>query len=189
MTLQQIFEKHGTDKAQHFYHAVYEKLTPPNRLLEVGVWKGASLRAWCEWWPDAEITGVDIGARGIVQRVDRAVVLQWDSTKGGGLPSVTFDLIIDDASHRPRDQAKTFTNLWPLLTPGGVYFIEDCFPIDLFQDEDFPAWFDARREHFNMATWLDLANAIAASGGTLTRHDFRAQSGKPDSVLLQINKP
>lgn len=42
------------------------------------------------------------------------------------IPS-SFDVIIDDGSHRFPDQEKTLLELWPSLSPGGVYIIEDIF--------------------------------------------------------------
>lgn len=42
------------------------------------------------------------------------------------IPS-SAELIIDDGSHKMRDQEKTLALLWPRLSPGGVYIIEDVF--------------------------------------------------------------
>jgi hypothetical protein len=36
-----------------------------------------------------------------------------------------FDLIVDDGSHRVRDQQVTAETLLPYLAPGGLYIIED----------------------------------------------------------------
>jgi hypothetical protein len=36
-----------------------------------------------------------------------------------------FSIIIDDGSHVPSHQWKTFTYLWKSLAPGGLYIIED----------------------------------------------------------------
>ncbi len=41
------------------------------------------------------------------------------------LSETPFDLIIDDGSHRPADQLRTFEALLPLVRPGGWYVIED----------------------------------------------------------------
>lgn len=52
------------------------------------------------------------------------------------------DLIIDDGSHRIRDQEATLALLWPHLAPGGLYIIEDIFvgalPWDPFHARDAP---------------------------------------------------
>lgn len=193
MTLQQIFERHDTDKAAHGYAAVYEKLPQPRRILEVGVFKGASLMAWREWWLDARVIGLDDFARGTQPDPNELNTIRADSRTWEAPPQwmETFQLLIDDGSHRPRDQAATLRNLWPLLAPGGRYCIEDVLPIDTIGWDNLPPWFahPSRRDHFTIAAFFELADAIAATGGKMTRHDFRAQSGKPDSVLVEIRKP
>lgn len=191
MTLQQLFEKHGTDKAAHGYAAVYEKLSPPARMLEVGIFKGASLRAWREWWLDAKIYGMDTFDRCDVAPQSCGAYLVSGDSRNDRPACPNFEYIFDDGSHRPRDQAATLRNLWPLLAPGGTYFIEDVLPIDAIGWDNLPPWFahPSRRDHFTLAAFLELADAIAETGGKMTRHDFRAQNGKPDSVLVEIRKP
>lgn len=52
------------------------------------------------------------------------------------------DLIVDDGSHRMRDQEATLALLWPHLAAGGVYIIEDVFvgalPWDPLHARDAP---------------------------------------------------
>lgn len=194
--LADLFRKHGSDKADHGYATIYEKIPEPKRLLEIGVYKGASLRAWCEWWPKADVLGADTFERGKCPTdfspMGRQAVVLADSRTDDFSKYYESDygpnLIIDDGSHKPRDQAATFRNLWPLLAPGGYYFIEDVLPIDLLGEDALPPWFAKRKSNFSMAAFLEFANAIGGKG-ELKRHDFRAQSGKPDSVLLEIRKP
>ena len=47
------------------------------------------------------------------------------STDAGGLAQKKYDMIVDDGLHEPLYQAKTMQNMWPLLRPGGRYFVED----------------------------------------------------------------
>lgn len=189
-TLAEIFRKYGTDKYAHGYFSAYEKLPAPARLLEIGVWKGASLRAWREWWPDAFIHGMDTFQRGVPPPGvldDRGELWKADS-RDVWLPTEyhgRFDLIIDDASHRPRDQAATLRNLWPLMAPGGRYFIEDVVLYDL----PLPKWFQDRADDFNADVGTNLILAIAGLDVLPRIHDFRAKSGKPDSVLIELRKP
>ena len=100
-------------------------------------------------------------------------------------------LIIDDGSHKPRDQAATLKNLWPLLAPGGVYVIEDVVPVDVIGEDHLPEWFRRKPQqgHFTMAAFLELACAVSATGAPWQRHDYRHLSGKPDSVLIVLRKP
>ena len=195
-TLREVFEKHGTDKAAHGYSAFYEMLPTPASLLEVGVFRGASLKAWREFWPRCCIVGLDtferIRQEGVCE-LEGIWLAAGDSRKGPFLSMIgsPYSVIIDDGSHKPRDQAATFRNLWPLLAPGGVYVIEDVLPwADEERREELHPWFAARRVDFNPVTWSELIATIReVSGQVEEHHSFRAQSGKPDSYLLVIRKP
>lgn len=193
MTLADIFKRHSCDKYTHCYHKFYETLPPPARLLEVGVWKGASLRAWREWWPKADILGADTFERGPAPTdfppFSNPSVVQVDSRtydftrfyEDGERP----DLVIDDGSHKPRDQAATFRNLWSLVAPGGTYVVEDV----VLHDRPLSPWFESRAVDFHQAALEELIQAITDAGVEYVCHDYRAKSGKPDSVLVVVRKP
>lgn len=119
----------GTDKqnAMHGYADLYERHFGPLRrrqirLLEIGVWTGASIRAWAEWFPHAEIVGLDVDLQ--VELDDRRVTLVEGDVKTW-LVNSDFDIVIDDGSHVAEDMYVAFHRLWPKLRPGGWYVIED----------------------------------------------------------------
>src|SRR5690606_8535669 len=92
-------------------------------LLEIGVMDGASLRMWRDFYPDAEIVGVD-NLR--TPEVDGVTVLKGDATDWDLLKTLgTFDVIVDDGSHMTADQQRTFEWMYPALNPGGWYILED----------------------------------------------------------------
>ena len=74
-TLDQIGLHHGTDKASagYGYLDVYAERLPRGRdlaLLEVGVFRGASLRTWVDWLgPDARVVGWTVGRVGCTPRM------------------------------------------------------------------------------------------------------------------------
>jgi hypothetical protein len=115
-----------------------------SRILEIGVAHGGSLQLW-KWYfgEQAMIHGLDIDARCIRYEEDQISIYcgnQSDDCVLAFLADLVgpFDLIIDDGSHRPEDQAISFKALWPTLAPGGVYLIEDChacFPALEYGDE------------------------------------------------------
>lgn len=164
--LRKLFDKHGCDKGsrRHRYDRVYEPALAavreqPLTLLEIGVFRGASLAAWLEYLPAASLIGVDTFQRVAVEDVPvlRDPRVRWfacDST--GPLPAdllaVRADVIIDDGSHDPAAQRATLQRFLPLLVPGGRYFIED-------------------------------APGLRVPGAKV--HDLRAK-GATDSVLLEI---
>jgi hypothetical protein len=133
-SLYEIAVEHDTDKAAHGYCEVYEKafnhLRSANiKILEIGVFYGASLRTWRDYFVNAEIHGIDLDVErcGTIDdvtlhqlNVDNTLELEKLSNKFG-----PFDIIIDDASHTMKHQQKTFNTLWPKLAPGGYFVIED----------------------------------------------------------------
>lgn len=150
--LAELFEKYGTDKVRSGYHDTYEELFGPKRfdirsVLEVGIGTlvpgaassmvgyaadhyrpGGSLRAWRDWFPNAQVWGIDPQPDTQFQD-DRIVTRLADSTNVGqtdaALGDATFDIIIDDGDHQPASQRATFSNLFRRLRPGGFYVIED----------------------------------------------------------------
>lgn len=132
MSLHEIGLKHGTDKATfHGFCDFYEQHLPgrdfSGRLLEIGIMGGCSLRMWSEYYPDAEIVGIDIDDKGYLDLPDNVSVIVGDATDHHVMqPLGDFDIIVDDGSHLTSDQQMSF--LWLFynqLQPGGVYILED----------------------------------------------------------------
>jgi cephalosporin hydroxylase len=125
------FEKYPTTdkyKFGDFYQQFIGHLSP-KLLLEIGVLKGDSLRAWKELFPNTRIVGIDIDENVskispdltifIGDQVDKVFL---DSVIGLiGIP----DLIIDDGGHTRTQQVTTFRHLFPKLNSGNLYVIED----------------------------------------------------------------
>ncbi len=127
----------GTRKAISYW-IEYEQLLRtrrhnPLRILELGVFSGASLLVWRDYLPRATIVGVDIGEAPaciagksrihfIRASQDDQAALALAGERAGG----PFDLIIDDASHIGYLTKRSFACLFPRwLAPGGHYVIED----------------------------------------------------------------
>lgn len=146
MTLDQIALKYGTDKATHHrvggqcYTPHYDRIfsglrDQPIKLLEIGVFEGASIQMWKEYFPNASIFGLDctvntnewttLGTR------DRYTMCQGDQSSkemwAGFLAEHgrDWDIIIDDGGHYSMQVIVTFQCMWPALAPGGFYAIED----------------------------------------------------------------
>jgi len=138
-SLRRLFDRHGCDRgSRHGYEEVYEPLFEPFRLeplriLEIGVFRGAGIWAWLDYFPNSHVRGVDTFQRVPPGRVEvlkheRVTYSVMDSTNCNPLPGSYFDIIIDDGDHRAESQRKTYQNISPLLKPGGMYFIEDVWP-------------------------------------------------------------
>mgnify|MGYP001328454114 CR=1 FL=1 len=135
MTLHELGVNHNTDKASHGYTHLYDRLflplqDKPITLLEIGVYMGSSIKMWRDYFthPDRCIIGIDTtlqyadGAKGIV-------LLQDDAGDIGHITSLGQiyhpNIIIDDGSHLAHDQLTSFFGLWPSLSSGDMYIIED----------------------------------------------------------------
>lgn len=125
-TIQRIFRECGTTKADHGYAAFYATLPAPGRLLEVGIQRGNSLRAWRRIWPECVVTGLDLDQshRALWPDGYPMTVCRVGDGRNAELPGL-YDLIVDDASHRLGDQLAVYFNLITQLAPHGHYVIED----------------------------------------------------------------
>jgi SAM-dependent methyltransferase len=133
--LDEIGRRHGTDKSSldHDYLRKYEFFLRPFRdepltFLELGVYQGASLRAWAEYLPRARVVGVDIEPRALERAGGRIEVLIGDLSQTAFLESLiplAPKVVVDDASHWWPDQLRALFVLYPALPPGAVYVVED----------------------------------------------------------------
>jgi len=138
MKLLELMRKHQTDKAKHRFDVPFSFFFDEHRrhqvrsVLELGVKKGASLRLWEEYFPQATIYGVDISHKAAINVSERTRIFiggQSDLTLLAQVSAAAasgFDLIVDDGSHMADDQVASLTYLWPFLShPYGIYAIED----------------------------------------------------------------
>ena len=136
-SLKQILDEHGADKSsKHKYYEIYEPLFEENRdkpinFLEIGIWMGKGMEALLEYFPKANIYGIDIFSRMKPSDVPvlshpRAHYAIGDSTditttsliqKEFG---VEFDYILDDGAHWPKANMLTFRHCSPFLKDGGL---------------------------------------------------------------------
>ena len=142
-------DKRSTVRFAHRYTVLYDLLfsplrDKPVRLLEMGLAIGGpdteggavdrmvdspSVRMWSEYFPHAELFGFDISDFSHLP-VERFQFLRGDSGKEEDLTKLaqmaeSFDIIIDDASHASYHQLLALKMLWPSLSAGGFYVIED----------------------------------------------------------------
>jgi hypothetical protein len=134
----------------HNYTPVYEEYLGGYRdraftLVEIGLgvkgdrWEakivqgrntgGASVRMWREYFPRVRIYGLDVNECAYLddERTRTFVADQGNVEDLAGFVEAvpSFDVVIDDGSHRPDHQQISLDFLFPHLSPGGLYFIED----------------------------------------------------------------
>lgn len=171
--LQQLFVARRSDKATvHDYHNLYGPLlrlrAEVNKVLEIGIGTnnedvvsnmsregtpGASLRAFRDFLPNAQVFGADVDDRVLFQedRIATFVVDQTDQSSLARLGSRVgdnFDLIIDDGLHAPHANLSVLLFAMPRVKPGGHIVIEDiprvAAPLWQVVGAVMPAEFDCR---------------------------------------------
>lgn len=130
--------KNKTDKGPQYwdYTKAYSRWLEPQRVqvravLEIGVWQGASLRMWRDFFPNAQVFGFDNEPAYMVEGEDRITthccdayssdVHGWIRRFIGGI-----DFFVDDAVHWLPFQTNLLFFMWSHVRDGGVYAIEDC---------------------------------------------------------------
>jgi hypothetical protein len=100
---------------------------------------GASLRVWRDYFPNANIVGIDIDSSALFEE-ERIETFQVDQTSKKSINSFllsknneSYDLIIDDGLHEFHAAESLFVNLFPVLRKDGIYVIEDVLLKDLQQ--------------------------------------------------------
>ena len=120
------------------YLGTYERLFAPIRdarinIVEIGVQNGGSLEVLGKYFHNAaNITGCDINPLCANLKYDdaRISVIVGNANHQDVYTRITekakpMDLLIDDGSHTSSDVLATFVNYFPLITPGGLFIVED----------------------------------------------------------------
>lgn len=111
-------------------------------LLEIGVQNGGSIEIWGKYFVNANIlVGCDINPEcaSLHYEDDRISIVVGDITTSDTKEKIltrcqSYDIIVDDGSHRSPDIIKTFINYFGHLNNGGIYIVEDlhCSYWDIF---------------------------------------------------------
>jgi len=166
--LSKLAYKYGSDKCpqlKHTYTPFYYELVKDKRklikkILEIGVGcygtmfhvgeifdrgtkryyqKGASLRMWRDFFPNAQVFGADIEPEAMFSD-ERITTFLCDTRYKAsiedliGKTGTDIDLFIDDGSHDWRDQVFLANVALPLLKKDVIYTIEDVHLTQLVVD-------------------------------------------------------
>ncbi len=139
-SLQTLYAQHQGKVSDKWssYLTLYDSVLSPVRqsvrsLLEIGVQNGGSLELWAQYFADAQhIVGCDIDAKCANLKFEdtRIHVVVDDATLSAtrdrvARVSATFDVVIEDGSHIPREVISAFLRYWPMVKPGGIFIAED----------------------------------------------------------------
>lgn len=187
-TLCRLCSQAGTDKGpfnlnghRHPYTAPYSLLFEPLKhrpikFAEVGVFRGASVKVWRNFFTEAKIYGYDNDEPNLqyirefnypntflsildASKAENIVKQFQEDTKDGEL----FDVILDDASHAVDDQCLMIRTALPFLKKGGLLIIED-----IFRDSDntsFEAALKDIQDQISFYTFIRCDHALRYSPG------------------------
>ena len=134
-----LADRYSTDKRPeplghgytHYYHSLLaDRRESIRKVVEIGIDRGASLRMWEEYFPHASVIGLDCDPAKLVTE-GRITSFLCDQSYPGSLDDASFrvggdiDFMIDDGSHEPAHQISSAKVFVPLLSPTGIYVIED----------------------------------------------------------------
>ena len=131
--LVEIGKKYPTTKHKTGFLEIYENYfkyykDKEIKILEIGVDQGESLRLWREYFSKAVICGLDIDKKDF--QIDKVDIIVGDQSDKELLKKIinkygSFDIIIDDGSHKSIHIIKSLEYLFDYLNQDGLYIIED----------------------------------------------------------------
>lgn len=202
--LREIFDKYDADKgSKHSYEKVYEPLWEPLKdkeinILEIGTWKGRGIEAFLDYFPKANVYGIDIFTRVDpknypVYSNPRVKWMKYDSTDPRVTEGITrdfgdvkFDIILDDAMHTPRTNRLTFEHTKQFLKDDGMYIVEDVWPIEKMTLHEMEHhWMKKFANEFNSFQNDIFLNVLKHSGMKIQRFDNR-KGNAPDSYVIVL---
>ena len=162
-TLKEIVKKYPSTKKIMGYFPIYEKYLKKFQnkrinIMEIGVENGHSLMIWSEFFPKANIVGLDILKKDI--NIKNAEFFLGDQSDSKVLKRIIkkykkFHIVIDDGSHNNKDVIKSFNFLFPYIYENGLYFIEDT------QTSYIPHWGGDAVNFNNKNTIMNFIRSLA----------------------------
>ena len=173
-------KKYGTDKSSESlnYLNKYDFFLNGIRdseqtILELGIYKGSSLKMWRDYFPTGKVIGVDINPQcKEFQDLKSQIYVEI-----GDLSNISFlnklekyqpTIILDDASHMWSHQIIALYQLFHVLKSGGIYILEDTVT-------SFSMWENERYNDidFSAFEFLQLIVTAVSSGEPLRKADIK----------------
>ena len=209
----ELGKKYDTDKSSqrnnvtdyrhcHPYTLFYEGLFKNNKnknlkIAELGILDGASLMMWKEYFINSEIYGFEYNnelINNFKQRYnnDRITLAHIDVTDKDSIVNavselnISYDIIIDDSTHKFEDQIRVIENTYQYLKPGGILIIEDIFKS--YNENDYINRLKPILEHFQDYYFIELDHNNKNS--TYWNNDklFILTKGGGESMFKNTNK-
>lgn len=132
----------------------------PEKILEIGVHRGLSIKAWRQAWPEAFVVGVDSDFDPLEYRdFEQVLGDSHDPATRDKFSTVgQFDFIFIDGDHTLEGVRKDFEMYGPLCRPGGIIAFHDIMRsperISYHAGVDCRVFFDeVKIKHANIEIW------------------------------------
>jgi hypothetical protein len=188
-TLKNLVNNNNTDKnTTHSYLDLYEELlfckkNTAKKILEIGIGStdnnGGSIKLWHDYFPNAEIYGLDIihidSVWNEIKNIDR--IKLYTETDGYNEEffkntflnkNIKFDMMLDDGPHTLESMKKYIKLYSQLMTEDGILMIEDIQSMD----------------------WInELSEVVPSSLKKYIRvYDLRKNKNRYDDIVFVIDK-
>lgn len=170
----------GSDKCTtHSYGEVYNNIfdnykNTTGNILEIGISGGFGLCAYTDYFQNAQIYGIDIEdiCTTKIKNHERVHLYFGDACNPQTIQhfNVMYDIIVEDASHRPEHQIQHFKDYCNFVNKGGVYIIED---ID---------------QNYKDILYDELSKVADMNGFSMHFADLRMHKGRYDDILFIFYK-
>ena len=181
-----------------FYNALFEsKRNEKLDIAELGILDGASLLMLQEYFLNANIYGLDYDNE-LIRRFrreynnDRINLFNIDVNSQESIQNVffnmnkTFDIIIEDTTHRFEDQIRVIENIHQYLKPGGILIIEDIFKSH--SEADYIRRLESVLPNFQNYYFISLDHVNRNSTGWNNDKLFILIKGGADPIFKNQNK-
>ena len=159
-------------------------------ILEFGIHFGASQAAFSKYFSDSVIIGVDKNPyfKKFFSKNIRSLYCDVSDKYSlhllGKYLKEDIDIIIDDASHIPDHQLKTFSQMFKILKSKGIYVIEE---LDIFQS--FPESYNKNLDKYvSIPYGKGMENIIQAEEEMISFTDYLEEGKQVMDHLHDITK-
>lgn len=168
-TLVEMCARYPTDKCMdgHKFVEIYQDLFEDERdsmerFFEIGILNGVSHLMWREYFPNADIFGIDIRDYSAQSQRTGIQTFVADQSNREDLAACidsfggNFDVILDDGGHAMDHQQVSLGYLFQYVKPGGLFIIEDVHTSlpNYYPDEEFKVNEDQTNTTLFMIEWF-----------------------------------
>jgi hypothetical protein len=122
-------DKYDLGYIHTFYAHLFEaRKDTVRQMLEIGIYRGHSIRLWQSYFPNAQVHASDIQRCPTVEKLERVSVYYENAYNLSFVEKFqpeSFDIVIDDGPHTYESMVYFLTHYPALVKSGGVLVLED----------------------------------------------------------------